>query len=314
MRHLILTAIFCVFFHLFGISQQLVEVTYEQDSRGYFNFICMNNDYCNNVLSIDFSGSLNLKSYVTLPYKGVVKPGRNMLFALRPENPSNPITLRFTYRYIKGCINPEVKPDFVYLLPVGKGKQTEPIEMKYFKINPKDPDPKDWYSVGFKMKYGDTVYAARRGVVCDMRDTTKLQTAGYTYSSDDNYIQIYHGDCSFGRYDIFSKILVNLGQTVEAGEPIGLAGGDKYTTGSHVRLCVFYNFESGTDTKTKDATTRKQYWAYIPLQFYTNESPSTRVIAGKIYTAGYPDNLITQEMTSGQIKRWEKNKAKANKK
>lgn len=314
MRHLLLTILFCVFLHLFCVSQQMVEVNYEQDSRGYFNFKCMNNDYCNYVLSIDFSGSLNLKSYVTLPYKGVVKPGQNILFDLRPENPSNPVSIHYTYRYIKGCINPEVNPGFVYLLPVGNGKETEAFELKYFKIAPQDPDPKDWYAIGLKMNYGDTVYAARRGIVCEMRDTTKLQLTGYTYSSMDNYIQIYHNDCSFGKYEVFSRIFVSLGQTVEAGDPIGLAGGDKYTTGSHVRFCVFYNFESGGDSNNKDVTTRKQYWAYIPLMFYVKDNRSTRLTPGKTYTAQYTDNIITQEMSGNQIKRWVKNKAKVSKK
>lgn len=310
----LLFAVIIMLFHSSAFSQSTIEVKYDTDAKGNYNFYCINNDFCKYILTIDFPGSINIKTYVFLPYQVVVNPGRTNILTVQPENPGSSVTLRYSFSYQKGCLNPKVNPDFIYLMPVGKGKETEVFELGFLKINTNDPEPKDFYVVGFKMKYQDTVYAARRGVVSGMSDAAKLQLTGYTYSSDDNFIEIYHDDCTFGKYQVFSKILVTPGQKVEAGDPIGLAGGEKYTSGPHIRFCVYYNFEQEPADKKKDALVRKKYWAYVPMIFCTTEASKTRLVKGKLYTGDYPDAVITQEMTKNQIKKWEKDKAKPIKK
>ena len=313
MKQLLLTSIIILSFYSYCFSQSTLEVKYDTDAKGNYSFYCNNNDFCNYILTLDFSGSLNIKTFVFLPYQVVVKPGRTNLLTVQPENPGNSVSLRYSYNFQKGCLNPKVNPDFIYLMPVGKGKESEVFELSFLKINTKDPLPKDFYVVGFKMKYQDTVYAARRGVVTDTRDAAKLQLTGYTYSSDDNFIEIYHDDCTFGKYQVFSKIFVFPGQKIEAGEPIGLAGGDKYTSGPHVRFSVYYNFEQEPVDKNKNGTVQK-YWAYVPLVFCTTEAHKTKLVKGKLYTGDYPYDVITQEMTKNQIKKWEKDKTKSIKK
>jgi uncharacterized protein YceK len=310
----LLFAVTIMLFYSSAFSQTTLEVKYDTDAKGNYNFYCINNDFCKYILTIDFPGSINIKTYVFLPYQVVVNPGRTNIMTVQPENIGNSVTLRYSYSFQKGCLNPKVNPDFVYLLPVGKGKTTEVFELGFLKINTNDPEPKDFYVVGFKMKFQDTVYAARRGVVSGINDAAKLQLTGYTYSSDDNFIEIYHDDCTFGKYQVFSKILVTPGQKVEAGDPIGLAGGEKYTSGPHVRFSVYYNYEQEPADKKKDAILRKKYWAYVPMNFCTTEAAKTKLVKGKLYTGDYPDAIITQEMTKNQIKKWEKDKAKPVKK
>jgi hypothetical protein len=307
MRKIFYVTLLILFPNIILYSQKHIEIEYEKDNRGIYSLYCQNNDYCNYTITISFSELINLNSDVTLPHKFEVMPGRNFLFELRPTNPKMYSSFQYNYKSIKGCIKPDVDMRYTYLMPIGKNKSTEIIGIDYIQVTKYDPEPKDWYSVGFKMDYGDTVYAARRGVVIRLRDTAELRLSGYIYSSNDNYIEIYHKDCSFGEYEVLSKVLVEPGQTVEAGEPIGLAGGDKYTCGAHVRFTVFYNYEQKLDIKDKDGNERKLYWAYVPLIFFTKENGITKLTNGAKYTGSYPDSIVTQEMTKRQIKKWKKN-------
>lgn len=297
-----------VFLFLNSYSQTLIEVKYEKDNQGNYQFYCMNSDFCDYILEISFTQLINMKPDIGYSNKIEAHPGRSILFVLKPEDINVPYSFNYTYKYIKGCNCPKIKQDFVYLLPVASGKETEAFELSFFKINDQDPEPKDFYAIGIKMEYGDTVYSARRGIITQIRDTTQLNRTGYSFASKDNFIEIVHNDCSFGKYQVLSKVLVNVGQTVEAGEPIGLAGGDKYVSGSHVRFWVYYNFEQKVEAKSKDGTHRTIYWAYVPLTFYTKEDKATKLIPGHKYTSEHPDSLITQEMTKRQIKKWKTNK------
>lgn len=308
MRNYFLIAILFTFYFSDSFSQDIIEVNYEVDSRGYYNFYCNNNDYCNYIVEIFFTNITNLNFRVNFPYRVEVSPGRNYLFELGPGKPNIYSTFKYNYKCIKGCINPKVNLNFTYLLPIGIGKETEPFEISYLRMNARDPEPKDFYAIGLKVRYGDTVYAARRGTVTGIRDTAKLQLSNYIYSSNDNFIEINHNDCSFGSYQIFSQIFVKLGQKVEAGDPIGLAGGDKYSSEPHIRFWVYYNYEQQFDIKNKDGSNRTLYWAYVPLIFYTKENKNIKLVYGNKYTSEHPDSLITQEMTKRQIKKWEKSK------
>lgn len=148
----------------------------------------------------------------------------------------------------------------------------------------------------------DTIFAARRGVVSEVRDTSTLALSDYVYASDDNYMEIFHKDCTFGRYEVFKKSLVEPGQEIEAGDPIAIAGGEHYTTGSHVRFSVIYLNQSQNENKTE----RIHSWAYVPLFFFTAENENGPLIYGCTYTCVKPESVITQEFTKRELKKWRK--------
>lgn len=287
-------------------AQDDIDVFYEADSYGNYKFYCSNKYYCNYTIEVFFQEITNLKFRIQNPYKTDVRPGRNFLFTLEVENPNYSSNFNYNYKYFKGCTSPQIDKNFNYLLPVATGKTTEPFKLEYFAINTRDPEPKDFYALGFKVKEGDTIFAVRRGVVCEMRDSTNLRLSGYSYTSDENYIEIFHKDCSFGRYQVLKKSLVRIGQEIEAGDPIAIAGGDKYTSGSHMRFLVYYNDEYEYPIKNNDGTYVKGNLAYVPLVFCTKEGTNTGLIYGIQYTCTKPDSIITQEMTKQQLKNWRK--------
>lgn len=308
MERNILLAVLCFLVHTLSFSQNPIEIKYDLDPIGSYIVYCNNSDFCTYTVTIDLAGVSNLKANVNLPYQTEVKPGNHKLFDLRPVTLNLVSTFKIHYTYFKGCINPGVKLDFIYLLPIGKGKKTETFEYEYESFSPKDPEPKDWYAIGLKMKFADTIYAARRGIVAGMSETTEFQLSDYGISGDDKFIEIVHDDCSFGRYEVLSGTFVKLGQSVEAGDPIGLAGGEKYTMGPQIRFSVHYNSEQRLGGNDKEGISIRKYWAYVPLIFCTAEGKSTKLIKGHKYTGLQPDSVITQEMNTSQIKKWKKNK------
>ncbi len=294
------------FFGLTTFSQQEVKVLYETDSKGNYNFYSINENYCDYTLEVYFQDIVNFKYKVQLPYKTVVSHGKNFLFTLEPDSPYRLSTFRYNYYYFKGPVNPKVDYSIKYLLPIAEGMTTEPFKLDYLKISKKDQEPKDYYALGFKVNAGDTIYASRRGVVSSLRDSTNLKYSDYIFTSDENYIEIYHKDCTFARYQVIKKALVEVGDEVEAGDPIAIASGDKYTSGPHVRFWVYYNHEYQNEVIDKDGSKVKKNWAYVPLTFITKECPNCKLEYGNTYTCIKPDSIITQEFTKRQLKKWKK--------
>lgn len=286
-------------------AQEKVEVSYETDTKGNYNFYCTNNNYCNYMVEINFSELINLKRNIHNPYLTDVGPGRSFLFTLQPADTQKSASFRYGYQYFKGCKNARIDAGFRYLLPVACGKVTQPFQLDLFKINDRVTEPRNHYALGFKVVPGDTIFAARGGMVALVRDTARLKLDGYWLASADNFIEVFHNDCSFARYQVFDQSLVRAGQQVDAGDPIAIAGGEKYTSGAHVRFSVYYRdpLQAATNTGT---SAKVQQWAYVTPVFYTKESANIVLTPGNNYTSEKPMEIITQEMTKGEIKKWSK--------
>ena len=105
-------------------------------------------------------------------------------------------------------------------------------------------------------------------------------------------MEINHNDCTFARYGVLRKAsaLVHAGQFVEAGTPIGLVGGDKFGRGSEVRFSVYYHIEEDFSGKKKD------YWVYIPINFWIRLSGKGKLKQGGTYISEWPAQIRNQEL------------------
>lgn len=299
--------LFLPFLVISGFGQEKIEVFYENSSEGEYKFYAINPNFCTYTLELDFSELHNLKGSVSFPFRMEVDKGQNYLFTLKRVQNDVATSFRFNSGYHVGCINPDVDENFIYLLPIAQAKKTQTFELDYFKINKSAPEPKNFYALGFLMPLGDTIFAARRGVVSDLKDGANLAHSNYEFTTTDNFIQIFHDDCSFGIYEIFQKSLVKRGQEVEAGDPIAISGGEKYEVGPHFRFEVYYNDEEKF-TKKKEEAKRVHYWAYVPMHFYTVEDPDVQLKHNDSYTSIHPESMITQEMNKREKKKWSKQK------
>jgi hypothetical protein len=312
----LLITIFLIVGSFFLNAQKLIEVKYTADSKGAYVFSCFNNAYCNYILDLGFTTFNNVKCDQLLPFHGEVKPGYNRLFTITPVDPKAATQFNYNSQYQKGCMHPGVNRDFIYLLPISPGKDAQVYEMSPDKLPDtssrsvakppadKGMDSGSWYVLRFKMKSGDTIYAARKGVVTELLDQNGANDAGQTSIGTENYIEIVQGDCSFARYGILKKnsALVKPGQFVKAGQAIGLVGGDPYGRGSDLRFSVYYYQE-------ENSAARKGGRHYIVTQIWTKNNGKGRLKHGVVYISEFPAAVLNQETPQPAGKKIKKPKA-----
>ena len=112
----------------------------------------------------------------------------------------------------------------------------------------------------FNVKIGTTICAARTGVVIASYGESKRGGLKDEYLNDGNHVIIEHSDGSQAMYWHlqFKGALVNVGDTVKAGQVIGRSGNTGYSAFPHLHFEV--------QGKTKDGSTTQ-----IPVRFYTNK-------------------------------------------
>jgi len=269
-------------------AQKILTVSYTLDNQNRYIFTCNNKDYCPYVVQLDFPTLTNAQADHPLPYVVEVKPGTVKLITVSPVDKTKDTKLNFKTSNRKGVLNPVVNLNFVYLLPITPGLETQ----AYRVLNAKGsniPGAQDTgYSVRLRAKPGDTIYAARRGVVTAVETSSSENDAGATATSGWNYIEIYHADNSFGQYGVVQKdgAFVKPGQTVEAGTPIGLVGGDRYGRGAEVRFSVSWYPGVGNTN--------------IPLVFWTKGNGKGTLRHGAFYTGEFPKAILNQELPKGK--------------
>jgi murein DD-endopeptidase MepM/ murein hydrolase activator NlpD len=115
-------------------------------------------------------------------------------------------------------------------------------------------------ALDFKVKTGTTVCAARGGIVTATREDSDKRGLKTENLSDGNYVYIRHDDGSEANYWHFKKdgVLVNVGDTVQTGQPIGLSGNTGYSAFPHLHFEV-----RGDDGKGN--------YVQLPTRFYTRQ-------------------------------------------
>lgn len=288
----------------FSKAQGLINVDFRQDPSGKFNIFCNNDAWCNYIVVVSFPQFVNVEASHLLPYRGTVKHGYNKLFDLRTINATVPAGFNIQYLAVKGCEKVIVDSTFSYLMPIAPGNKTEILSISNLSQQMGATDVEFWYCLGFKMDDGDTIFASRRGVVNIIHESENLESEGYLYAKDDNFIEIFHDDCTFGVYKILSKSLVKAGQYVEAGDPIAIAGGKNYDSGYHVEFYVYHNVQKEIPLKDKREQSYENGITAVPLVFYSEENKEGRLEDGETYTSDHPVSIITKEMTKKQKSKW----------
>ena len=249
-------------------GQRAVQVSYSIDKKGAYVFSATNKAFCPYVINLKFTNLANGRSDHSLPFTGELKPGANTLFRISKIDPSQDLVYQYTFSVRKGCLYTTPQIDWGYILPVAIGKETQAY------VTETNTDAgRAVYAIRLRMKPGDTIFASRKGIVTAIDVGSSQNDAGLESTAGWNAIEIFQPDSSFAEYGVIKKdgALVKPGQTVEAGTPIGLVGGDAYGRGSEARLSIFYY--------------QNETLKYIPLQLWTKENSKTVLRHGAIYTS-----------------------------
>jgi murein DD-endopeptidase MepM/ murein hydrolase activator NlpD len=103
------------------------------------------------------------------------------------------------------------------------------------------------------------------------------------YDRCNNYVLIRHADGTLGHYCHLQKggVLVKVGQTVTAGEPIAHSGNTGFSTGPHLHFCVFM---------TRNGRERVS----LPVKFHTAADEAITLVGGRTYRAAETPAPIVQ--------------------
>jgi len=171
---------------------------------------------------------------------------------------------------LKGLQKGIIKDDssFVYQLPYEAGK-THLLVQGYFSRY----THRNRAALDFKMKKGSKVCAVRDGVVIRVKEDGKKGGGNTKYRPDGNLVVIQHSDSSRSGYWHlkYNGVLVNVGDSVKAGQVIALSGKTGYTYFPHLHFIVWKSDGKGQwkQVGTRFQTNKGIYYLR-PFRFYRN--------------------------------------------
>ncbi|MBN1768421.1 MAG: M23 family metallopeptidase [Prolixibacteraceae bacterium] len=252
-----------------------LKISYIEVADGLFDFYADNQNSFPLQVEIKFTELSNMDADCDLPYTGTVRSGKHKIFTMRRVIIDIPGGFDYTSTSRIGAYPVKPDEDAVYKLPVKAGKTTKAIGFDL--ANSRTPEKVMW---GFEMEEGDTVYAARGGVVAMLteprwRDSLRV---------GDNTITVLHSDDTFGKYELLadSSVMVAVGDTLNTGDMLGRVGVTRFTRVPHIRFSVYYvnmPIDSINANKTRDIH------AYVNPYFGSKGKKRT-LEDGKEYTNG----------------------------
>lgn len=143
---------------------------------------------------------------------------------------------KYSYSYYLGDATAQHNEKQVYLLPFPEGSAFL-LSQGYFGASSHEKE----HALDFTMPEGTEVTAARIGTVVDLKEDSNRGCPSVDCNEFGNYIRILHQDGTLADYFHLKQhgALVALGQTVVAGETIGLAGDTGWASGSHLHFMVY---------------------------------------------------------------------------
>jgi hypothetical protein len=247
-----------------------VEVVETPGQSVRFNGI--NSTYYPFMLRIEFSNAQNLAPRPS--YKEMeIKHGSNQIITLTIATKDVGYGYKYGFSYWLSTPEAEVERDYPYLVPLKEGTVPEAYKVR----------GKLWIG-RFKCNPGDTVYCMRKGVVTAVPGAS---TNDFRVTADDA-LEVLHKDGTIMTYMFIDKTgsFASQGRTVLPGQPLGVASDSSCVM---VRLMEFREANS---------------ISYIPIRYASGGDVTALfdAITGK-GTIVHPAEVVTREMTKGEIKR-----------
>lgn len=263
----------CVFVPLIMASQKnnrWIKVYYKQLSDCKYDFYATNENFCPYRVEVDLKNADNLFVTAHLPFYTVIEPQtEEYLFTVvtwkEPEK-----VLKVIYNTYIGDIHVLPDTNYVYFLPYEPGTMCRVNQGYNERFTHKGAMK---YSIDFGMSIGSYIYAAREGIVVDVKDDSNKYGLSKYYRKFANYVTIYHSDGTFSQYVHIMKngSFVKIGDYVEKGQLIGLSGNTGRTRGPHLHFMVYKATYKAKET--------------IPTLFLTFDGVATYLQRKNYYTS-----------------------------
>jgi murein DD-endopeptidase MepM/ murein hydrolase activator NlpD len=168
--------------------------------------------------------------------------------------------------------------DQVYMLPYESGRSYRVLQGFGSRFSHTGIEQ---YAVDFKMNEGTPVHAARAGIVARIEESNSRGCWSDECSGAANYIVILHEDETTGEYYHLQKngVLVDIGEAVSAGQPIGLSGNTGHSALPHLHFGVYRAIERGKEQS-------------VPFRFLSADGIVDQPRRGGMYVAVDPGDPV----------------------
>lgn len=231
-----------------------------------------------------------------------VRSDGQTLLTLQPVNEAYGVVYGYSYRFVEGLVDPPVDTTFVYRMPCSTLAPVRVGAMWNVYDIDKRLENRKLLGYYFYLSEGDTVYAARRGIVTQVerRRRPGPDDAGVSFTTETSKIVVEHPDGSFARYTSLDgdRLFVGEGDEVFPSTPLALAGS---YDGSGYQVCLQLFWL----TPNPDAAQRQRMryvWRHFFPPFATTEGVVVPV-SGRSYTPLATRELLTREMSRKELKR-----------
>lgn len=266
---LILVLAFSTGFAAMSQGYEKIKVTYEKMGDGLYDFYAENPNYCPMQFMLEFTELVNESVSCDLPFIATLNPGKQKIFSMRRVLVDIPGSFKYKTDVRLGGYPVKHTDEAIYQLPIGKGRTSKVSLPDYTVLGTPE---KRVYS--FTMQPGDTAFAAREGVVCQILQAKMVD--GLMRGS--NSILVLQPDNTFARYELFAPetFLVKLGDTIKAGTPLGLA---EKVDGAQIQLSVFF---TNARIDTIIANRIREPYSYIQPTFQLSAKKTGKLEGGVV--------------------------------
>ncbi|WMN05975.1 M23 family metallopeptidase [Marivirga arenosa] len=221
-------------------QEKPISISYDKSTDG-FEFYATNHEQVPYSVKINFQKLDNLKLHnANKELQFTVPPNSNeiKILELMKVTENQGTSFDFSYLYTIGDPSLKVDKDFPYLLPYKHGKK-----VRVGQGNNGSGTHKGINAIDFNLEIGDSIYAARSGIVVDVKEDSNKGGNGPQFEPFGNFIKVYHEDGTLGDYVHLVKngSLVKKGDRIEEGQLIGISGNTGWSSGPHLHFMVTHN-------------------------------------------------------------------------
>jgi len=173
-------------------------------------------------------------------YHSTLQPRSQRMMAQLAAGTGEP-TVQYTWKAILGAPGALHAPHEPYRAPFAVGASYQISQAYPNRITHTSPESQ--YAVDVALPDGTPVYAAREGIVINLRHDSFRGAASAVMMDQANMVEILHDDGTIAIYAHlhWDSVRVQAGQRVQRGEYIADSGNTGFTTGPHLHFAVIRN-------------------------------------------------------------------------
>lgn len=222
-------------------------------------------------ITVSYSASYtNLTSNIELPILFVLKPFSQKEILKLHIDKSN-FSFKAHYDWTIGSKDAKHNKNYIYRLPY-KLATKQMVSQGFNGMFSHYGESQ--YAVDFNMKKGTEVYAAREGVVVQIKSDSNLGGANRSFEKHANYVTIEHSDGTLATYSHLKQngVVVKVGDKIQRGQLLGYSGKTGYSQGPHLHFIVY---------KATDGKGRRSF----PVKFMSAKGVLHKPVKGRFYEA-----------------------------